>query len=362
MYWLPVILILPYFFLLLKIYRNMPDIKPFSISSTPSAFVSVIIASRNEEEKLPALLESISRQDYPEKSFEVIIVDDNSSDGSFEKRYDCIKPLGLRVLKNKGRGKKEAIRTGILAARGRLIITTDADCTMGKGWIKTIAAFFEINNPDMIICPVKLDGTRGFFGKFQEFEYLSLQGITAGTAVAGNAIMCNGANLAFTRDSYLNHMDNLHFELATGDDIFMLHSLKKGINPLIMWLESMEAAVSTASSPDLFSFLKQRKRWISKWNAYNDRLTILTGILTFIAVMLQLFLFVSLFFSFSIIWLFLTILILKSVPDFLILQNTTERYGKGHLMRWFFPAQIIYPLYVLFVVLYSLIPSRRRDD
>ena len=180
--------------------------------------------------------------------------------------------------------------------------------------------------------------------------------------MAGKGIMCNGANLAFTRESYLKQMDNLHFELPTGDDVFMLHSLKKEMNSRIMWLESTDSIVSTASSSTLWSFLRQRKRWISKWNAYNDRFTILTGILTFTAILLQLSAFVSLFFNISFIWLFLAIFILKSVPDFLILRNTTERYGKKHLMRWFLPAQMIYPVYVIGCCFYSLIPAGGKDD
>jgi poly-beta-1,6-N-acetyl-D-glucosamine synthase len=362
MYWLPAILILPYFFLLLKVYRNLLKILPFNDSITPSTYVSVIIACRNEQDSLPALLKCISNQDYPKDLSEVIIVDDNSADKTFEIASVNNSSERQYVLKNKGRGKKEAIRTGISASKGRLIITTDADCTMGKNWIKTIAAFFEKNRPDMIICPVQLDGNRSFFGRIQELEYMSLQGITAGSAMAGNGIMCNGANLAFTRDTYLNHMDKLHFELATGDDVFMLHSLKKEINSEIMWLESADSVVSTASSSSLGSFLIQRKRWISKWNSYNDKSTMLIGIMTFVASFLQLAAFISVFFNISLFWLFLAILIMKSVPDFLILKNTTERYNKGHLMRWFLPAQLIYPVYVMVVVLYSLISAAGRSD
>ena len=362
MYWLPTILILPYIFLLLKIYRNLLKIVPFKTSSTPSTYVSVIVACRNEQDKLPTLLESISGQDYPGELFEIIIVDDNSTDRTFETASENKSIERLYVLKNSGKGKKAAISTGISASSGRLIITTDADCTMGKSWIKTIAAFFEKYSPVMIICPVKLDGNRGFFDRFQELEYMSLQGITAGTALAGNGIMCNGANLAFTRNTYLNQMDKLHFGLDTGDDVFMLHSLKKEINPGIMWLESNDSVVSTASSSTAWSFLDQRKRWISKWNVYDDRFTILTGIVTLVATILQLSAFVSVFFNISFAWQFLAILILKSVPDFLILQNTTGRYGNRHLMRWFLPAQLFYPVYVMGVVLYSLIPTPRKVD
>ena len=172
MHWLPVILILPYFFLLLKIYRNLLKIIPFNASPVPSTYVSVIIACRNEQEKLPLILKSISGQDYPEEFFEVIIVDDNSDDNTFETASENISSDRFTVLRNRGKGKKAAIRTGIVASGGRLIITTDADCTMGTSWIKTIAAFFEKTNSDLILCPVRLAEHQGFFAWFQELEYL----------------------------------------------------------------------------------------------------------------------------------------------------------------------------------------------
>jgi biofilm PGA synthesis N-glycosyltransferase PgaC len=360
MHWLPVILILPYFFLLLKIYRNLLKIIPFNAPSAPSIYVSVIIACRNEQKNLPLILKSISRQDYPAELFEVIIVDDNSTDNTFETASDNLSSERFFVFKNSGKGKKAAIRTGITNSIGRLIITTDADCTMGTRWIKTIAAYFARTNPDMIICPVQLAEHRGFLASFQELEYLGLQGITAGSAIAGSGIMCNGANLAFTREAYLNQMDNLHPELATGDDVFMLHSLKQDKGSRIMWLESNAAIVSTAPSPSVSSFLRQRKRWISKWNAYSDKVTILTGIVTFAAILVQLAAFISVFFNPSFIWQFLIILVLKSIPDYLIVQNTAERYGKKHLMYWFLPAQIIYPLYVIVVFIYSMVPFNEK--
>jgi poly-beta-1,6-N-acetyl-D-glucosamine synthase len=362
MYWLTAILILPYLFLFLKIYRNLLKIKSFKASTIPSTHVSVIISCRNEQENLPVLLDCIVSQDYPQELFEVLIVDDNSTDKTFEAASENDGLVKILILKNKGKGKKHAIRTGIDAASGRLIITTDADCRMGKSWIKTIAAFYEKHRPDMIICPVQLNAGKGFFGRFQELEYLSLQGITAGTAMAGNGIMCNGANLAFTREAYLNNKDKLHFELATGDDIFLLHSLKKEPHSKIVWLESTEAAVTTASSSTISSFLRQRKRWISKWKAYSDRFTILTGIFTFSATLLQLSVLVSVVVNISFVEQFITILILKSVPDFLILQNTAARYGRKLLMLWFLPIQLIYPVYVMGVFLFSLIQIPRRED
>jgi cellulose synthase/poly-beta-1,6-N-acetylglucosamine synthase-like glycosyltransferase len=362
MHWLPAILILPYVILLFKTYRSLIHLETFNPSTDPKTFISVIVACRNEQKNLPDLLKCLAFQNYPEYLFEVIVVNDWSTDKTFEIASEFNGISNILALDNKGKGKKQALRTGIKAAKGNLIITTDADCRMGKNWITTIAAFYELNRPDMIICPVQIKSVSGFFGKFQELEFMSLQGITAGSAKSEQATMCNGANLAFKREVYLNNSNNLHDEINSGDDIFLLHSLKKRNRSKILWLESPDALVTTGSSSSFMSFLKQRSRWISKGKAYCDRYTIVFGIVTFVSIVLQSSYLIACFVYPDLIWVFLAILVLKSVPDFLILLNTSQRYGKRNLMRWFLPSQLIYPFYVLTVVFYSLIHGENRNS
>jgi cellulose synthase/poly-beta-1,6-N-acetylglucosamine synthase-like glycosyltransferase len=214
--------------------------------------------------------------------------------------------------------------------------------------------------PDMIICPVKLESGSGFFTGFQELEFLSLQGITAGTASSGEGTMCNGANLSFTRKTYQDNSYNLHDLIDSGDDIFLLHSLKKQSNPKILWLESPEAIVTTSPSSTLREYLDQRKRWISKGMAYNDKYTILLAIVTFVAILLQVSTLIAGLIN-PLFWLVsLSIFILKSLPDYLILQNVSRRYDRRELMGWFIPAQLIYPFYVLGVVFYALIARKKQ--
>jgi glycosyltransferase involved in cell wall biosynthesis len=363
MLWLPFILILPYFILLLKIYRGLLTILPFNVTHDPLTAVSVIVACRNEQEHLPVLLDCLANQSYLKGAFEVIIVNDNSSDTTAVTAGQFKGIEKLRVIDNAGTGKKLAIRTGVNAAGGRLIITTDADCRMEKNWLRTIAAYFEKFQPDMIICPVKIEGTgNGFLSRFQELEFLSLQGVTAGSAVSGKATMCNGANLAFTKEAYNRHSGNLYDELASGDDIFLLHSLKNEESAKIIWLESNDSLITTSSSPTILSLLKQRKRWVSKGKAFKDRFTITLGIVTFVTILLQVYLLAEGIVCLSLLWIFLLVYLLKSVPDFLILLNTSARYNKQKLLLWYLPVSLIYPFYVLAVVCYSLITYKKAED
>ena len=359
MIWIFIIAVLPYFFLFLGIYRNLLKVKPFYPEGIPLVKVSVVIACRNEEKNLPYLLNDLSSQDYNPDLFEVIVIDDNSTDRTFEiaSGYDKIKCL--RILTNTGKGKKSAIRNGVADASGNLIITTDADCRMGKGWISIISAHCLATHSDMIIAPVQLENNSGFFGRFCELEFLSLQGVTAGTAQAKNPIMCNGANLAFTKNAYMRHSENLHNEILSGDDIFLLHSLKKETNSKIVWLDSVEGIVTTSHTDSLGSFINQRARWISKAKSYNDRFTQLISIVTFVTMVAIIFLLISGIISQKFLLVFLVSLIIKSFPDFLILLETTRKYKKRYLLKWFIPSEIIYPFYVIVVVFRSLFPGNK---
>jgi poly-beta-1,6-N-acetyl-D-glucosamine synthase len=355
MLWLPLILIVPYLYLTLKIFLNLRRAIPFRSSSDPEVYVSVIIACRNEQTRLPTLLRCLSEQSYPREFREIIIVDDNSSDQTVDYVASHNIDNHITLLRNKGTGKKAALLTGIGEARGRLIMTTDADCTMGKDWIKSVALCFQTRGPDLIISPVILNEGKGFFGKFQETEFLSLQGVTAGTALSGNGTMCNGANLAFTREAYMKSLSDLHPGHPSGDDIFLLHSLKKNRASCIVWLESAAAIVTAAPSSGYRTFFAQRERWFSKWKLYNDSGTIILGSVTLLAVLSELGLVVPAIFDTRLLITLATIMILKSVPDYLIISNRAAAYGKKHLLRWFIPSQLVYPFYVTGVIIVSLI-------
>jgi len=353
MAWLLILILIPYFYLLLKIYAGLLKIRPYKSPETTELFVSVIVACRNEEKSLPLLITDILSQEYNSDHFELIVVDDNSIDSSYETAMEYNNSKNLIVLKNKGCGKKKAIRTGVEACRGSLIVTTDADCRMDKEWLKTIVSYYIDNKPELVIGSVTLESRKGFFNKLQELEFLSLQGITAGTIAAGNPVMCNGANLAFRKEGYNRHAGNLHDELISGDDVFLLHSIKKESGKIV-WLESEKATVITRSALTLKSFILQRARWISKARSYRDMFTVVLAIVTYITILLQLILLVAGIFDRLFLLIYLAVFLLKSIPDFMILYNTASRYKKKHLMKWFFPAQIFYPFYVVGVVLRSL--------
>ena len=359
MLWYCLIPAIFYFLLIRQIYSFLKSVKPVDFSNSPDIQVSVIVPCKNEEGNLPFILKDLGMQDYNPDLFEVLVIDDNSSDNTFQvaslykgiRNYSCVKSLD--------RGKKGAIFRAAEISTGELIITTDADCRMGPGWISAHASVYSRYNPDLIIGPVQLEEGSGFTGKFQELEFLSLQGITAGTAQEGKPVMCNGANLSFKKTSFLRHSLNLINEIQSGDDVFLLHSLKRDPSARIRLLNTQEGLVTTKQCNTLFSFIRQRARWISKAGKYRDAFTINIAIITFATVLSLIFLLIAGMFIPELLYVFLIALVVKSIADFLLLKEVTSRYNKKHLLRWFLPSQAVYPFYVMVVAIASLFTGEK---
>jgi cellulose synthase/poly-beta-1,6-N-acetylglucosamine synthase-like glycosyltransferase len=360
MIWLLLIPVIPYFLLFIILARKVP-LKIFTDSDTGKRTgITIIIPCRNEEETLPGILNTIVNQNYPAQYIEVIVADDHSGDGTASTAKSYSDRLNISVTKARERGKKAAIAEAVSAAKNDLIITTDADCKAGSKWISAIAAFRSSTGADLIICPVMPEAQSGCFHEIQRLEFLSLQGVTSSSSEYGSPVMCNGANLAFTRDAYLRNRHRLHTEIESGDDMFLLHAIKKEKGK-IRWLNSPDAIIKTLPPAGLKEFIRQRARWISKAGAINDLYTNVAGIVTFVTILNLNLLLVSGVINPEYLAVFAVCLLIKSVPDYLIIKRAMALYGEKHLLKWFIPAEFLYQWYVTAVVIRSFFANKWRE-
>jgi len=93
--------------------------------------VSVVVPAYNAEDTISMCIESLLAQDFPKDDFEIIIVDNNSTDRTAE----IIKNYPVRYVAEKRKGASAARNAGIDAARGRLIALIDSDCIAGGRWL-----------------------------------------------------------------------------------------------------------------------------------------------------------------------------------------------------------------------------------
>lgn len=341
---------------MVRIGQGLSRIKPSFPRPSSSVKVSVIITTSRAQEASEHLLTDLSLQNYNHNAYEIIIADDTG--GTWEVSQQIPDLPGLRVVTNMGSGKKSALDTAIREAEGELIITTDDDCRVNKEWILAIASHYNRSKAGMIICPVELTGNNSLFSKLQQLEFFSLQGVTAGSAALGDPLLCNGAGLAFRRDLYPGLKQLPGSDIPSGDDIFFLHYLKRKAIP-VEWVESESATVRSEAAATIHGFIRQRSRWASKSLFYNDPSTIFAALAVLIACAITATYMVLSFFDPVYIRTAVMLLLVKSIPDSLIIINRLRFHNRTDLIWYFLPAQLIYPFYVIIAAVTGLAGSRK---
>ena len=214
-----------YALLIFFYFYHWLHVKSFTAGGSPRTFISVVVAARNEEENIARLLKLLQQQTYPANQFEVIVIDDFSTDktkelaqGFSSEVFHVIQP---NVVPEKS-SKKKAIEAGVLKAKGDLIVITDADCAPTNQWLQTVASFQEKTGAVFIAAPVKLKYSSSLLSIFQSLDFMMLQGITAASVEANVHSMCNGANLSYARSVFLE-VDGFSGvdKLASGDDMLL---------------------------------------------------------------------------------------------------------------------------------------------
>ena len=329
--------------------------------------VSVLIAARNEEKNIEKLLESLKKQSFPKELFEVIIVNDHSTDNTDEIINDFInknKELDVKLLKAEKKGKKHAISQALHTAINELIIVTDADCVLNYLWIKSIVGFYQEEKCKMILAPVLLSPAENLFEKMQVLEHLSLIGSTAGSASIGFPVMCNGANMAYERKAALElEKFRKDFDIPSGDDMFLLEQFVKryGHNN-VKFLLSKSAVVKTKTCKTIKDFFRQRRRWVSKTKSYTSWKVIVTALIVLFFNLSIISLLVSAFFVPALWSIYILLTLLKFFIDFPLLKNITNFMNQGSLLKWVLPLEIIYPFYVVFTALSGTIFTKLKSE
>ncbi len=249
---------------------------------TPQTKFSIVIPARNEAANIENCIAGILAQNYPSHLFELIVIDDFSEDetanivGSIALQYNNVRLLRLQDFtkdENIVAYKKRAIEIAIEQANHPWIVTTDADCSFTNNWLASYDAYIQEHNCVMIAAPVSYKNTGSFLSVFQVLDFISLQGITAAAVGSGSHTLCNGANLCYSKEAFesvgkFSGIDHL----PSGDDMLLMHKMKRSYPEKIGYLYAQDAVVTTAPSATLGLFIQQRIRWSSKALGYQDKI------------------------------------------------------------------------------------------
>ncbi len=244
-------------FSLLNLYKNVKK-EPVILADTAKPMVSVLVPCYNEEKVLKASLESLINQTYPK--YEIIVIDDGSSDDTFllakNMEFDNGN-VSLRAFTKQNAGKAHALNFGIEKARGELFLAVDADSKLSEDAIELMADYFQDPKIGAVAGSVYVTNTDNLWTKLQALEYVQgLNLVRNGQALFKLVNIIPGPIGMFRKDAVKSigkYTDDTYAE----DCDLTLRLIEKGYK-----IDYEIDAISYTEAPEsLLDLLKQRYRW-----------------------------------------------------------------------------------------------------
>ncbi|MCX6029151.1 MAG: sugar transferase [Chloroflexi bacterium] len=234
-------------------------ILPSAICRLPSARclpVSVIVPAYNSAATLPLCLTALAAQDYPHDTYEVIVVDDGSTDDTAA----LARAAGVKVITQPNSGPAAARNTGAAAATGDLLLFTDADCAPVPGWIRALVAPFA----DPRVAGAKgayLTRQAALVPRFTQLEYADRYDHMAS---AETIDFVDTYSAAYRRDVFLANggFDTIFPTASVEDQELSFRLAEKGYRLVF----APQAQVYHRHNPTLAAYIR-RKFFIGYWKA-----------------------------------------------------------------------------------------------
>jgi cellulose synthase/poly-beta-1,6-N-acetylglucosamine synthase-like glycosyltransferase len=314
---------------------------------------SILIPARNEATQIEQCLADIIEQTNHTTSFEIIVIDDASTDQTativeiFIQDHPGYTIRLLNTHNYASQGKKASITYAISEASGNYIIMTDADCRRGPNWLYTIDRFMAETHSRLVYAPVLFKATT-LFEKIQSLEFAGLVAIGGAAIELKNPNMCSGSNLIVEKQTFIDvggYTGSEH--IATGDDEYLLHKVSKVYPDQIHFLKNTDAVVTTNANQSLGELASQRKRWVSASTKYENIY------ITAILVAAYLFNAVIVHQLIAEPMIGLSMLALKAIIEGLFLYNVLAFFKRKQFILLLPLAEPFHILYVLFIGLWA---------
>ena len=348
------LLLLFYLFFILRIKIGLSKLKECNSTFDETSYISIIIPFRNESAAILENLESLIQQNYPVDKFEVIYVNDHSTDDTLVKLKNAISTENIFIYSLDESGlskahKKRAIEFGIKKAKRDIIFFTDADTVCNPEWIKSMMSCFD-EKTAFVAGPVQFTNSKTFFEEIQQLEFAGLILSSAGLIGANKPMICSSANLAFRKKVFIEvgGYDDL-MNLSSGDDELLMQKIACDTEYKIRFCFDKTALVSTTANKSLTEFAQQRKRWASKGLFYKNKFITIQLILIFLfylGLIIQLVMGVTInnYFIFS----FVISLIIKMGVEFTVLKKGIGILLNEIKLKIFFATELIHVPYIIY--------------
>lgn len=348
------ILTFGYLVILLWLGRGLHHLKNLSINQGNALpTVSLIVCARNEEHRLPRLLQAIAQQEYPAGKLEICLVDDRSSDrtGEMMKEFagsrSNVVHLRIDDTAPDFAPKKRAIDTAIRQTTGEIILLTDADSTPGPRWVQEIVAAFTPNV--VMVCGYSPYVPRdSFWQKILALEYFSHAAVAAGGIGADRPLTCTGSNMAYRRDAYLRIGGFSGIaQWISGDDDLLLHKMHRAGIGKISYAAHPAAHAPVRPPRTWNEFKSQRTRYASKSLHYELPFTLALILVYLFNLLICAGLLSAVFGWWSFFIAAFASITLKSAGEYLYLRRAAKLFSEQEILPVFPLAVLLHPFYIV---------------
>jgi cellulose synthase/poly-beta-1,6-N-acetylglucosamine synthase-like glycosyltransferase len=364
------ILIYSFFYLgvILLLMRSRSRLRKYT--STEKPFYSVVVAARNEEKFLDRCIKSLQAQTYGKEHYEIIIVNDRSTDKTkqivekFKKSDERVRLINITECPENTSPKKHALSRGVEQARGEIIITTDADSVAPPTWITSMNHYFD-KDTSMVLGFVVLHHNPSMGEKLWGVQALELFGfstVSALTTGLGFPISANSNNLAYRRDVFekIKGYEGVK-NVVSGDDELLLNRVLKIPKSKVRFAGEKGAIISTEPAHSYAGLWEQRKRWASKCVFYDSKRKFFLANVFIYYALISLQVLMCLLFQ-GLVFSTVTAIIIKFLCDYLLLSQSMEVFNHRELEKNFIFAEIIHiPLTVAAVLFGTYGPFSWKD-
>ena len=318
--------------------------------------VSVVIAARNEEQTLPRLLTVLANQSYPLDKYEVIIANDDSEDNTanivreFSQKWENIKLLNVKNRLEVPSPKKNALSQAIELASNEIILSTDADCYVGKYWIESMAREFADESVKMV-CGFSKTRIANWkkaplVRKFEHFDFLAMFSAAAGAIGSEKYFSCSGQNISYRKKDFLEVGGFTKiWHLISGDDVNLMQLFRQAKKKII-FNTNPHSFANTQAIESWKQLFNQRSRWASnmKWQIKLNPEFFLYLISTFILT-------VGVYFYFPLgWWIPLLVIFLRMIFEIQFLKKSFGFFQVEKKLLKFYPIWFfIQPVYMVLI-------------
>ena len=348
-----------YLLLLMVLAIGLSRVTRSGDSDTDQPVVSVLVAARNEETRIGACLDALLAQDYPHDKLEVVVIDDDSEDAtseivqSYHDKDSRIKLITAGPNPDRLGPKKNALRWGIMASKGDILITTDADCTPPPAWLQTIVTYFQ-PNVGTVLGPSVLQSPNHWLKHWLVLENLGNIAIYAASAGLSFPVGAQGANLAYRREVWELLGFGAEGQTFSGDDDLFVQRIAKDGRWQVRYALEPDAVVPHHHQVTGTGTVRQKHRHLSAVRWYRPEIVLLAALVLAYHLLLAVGLVAGLF-TFPIFLIWLLCMTAKTLADGSVLERIAHRTQMAFPWRWLPIAEILRPWAMIFMVPMSLI-------